>query len=285
MFAFFLVAVGCDDKIDTTDPENKDQPKLEFTIVDQVFSPGLENNLLGDSPDRAVKVYLPPDYYEDSLKHYPVIYLLHGYYSDHDIWYTGMTPSRDFAYIGMDLKSMMDDLIKEGTVQPMIIVTPSSYNSFKGSWYANSSVTGNWEDFIAEDVVSYTDNNYRTIASPGGRGIAGHSMGGYGAMKLAMKHPDLFSSVYCHSAGYLVFEEMLEIRKDTMLKALEVEKWDNSLSVDMKVILSNPSAFSPNPDSEPFYGDFPLNEEGELVDTTWQKWLEHDPLYHGIHLY
>ena len=62
----------------------------------------------------------------------------------------------------------------------MIIVLPNSFNKYKGSVYTNSEVTGQWEDFIVEDVIAFMDSNYRTIATAEGRGLAGHSMGGYG---------------------------------------------------------------------------------------------------------
>ena len=272
-----LVLTGCP----PDPPENGDDKEVVYTYVfdEVVHSSGLEDNLVRDNPDRSVKVYLPPDYYDDTTLHFPVIYLLHGYFCSEETWYTGLTPTRDFAYIGMNIQIIMDSLIKAEAVQSMILVTPNSYNYFKGSWYTNSIVTGNWEDFIVEDVVSFVDNNYRTITRPGGRGITGHSMGGYGAMKLAMKHPDIFSTVYTHSSGRMDLETWMDIEKDSILKAMSITEWKPaSMSLDMKVIASEFPVFAPNPDAEPFYGDFPLTPSGETVDSTWEKYLMHDPL-------
>ena len=95
----------------------------------------------------------------------------------------------------------------------MIIVLPSTYNKYAGSWYTNSTLTGNWKDFITLDLVDYIDNNYRTIASVGSRGIAGHSMGGYGALKLAMSHPDIYSAVFGLSADFLVLDDVVQKSK------------------------------------------------------------------------
>ena len=80
-------------------------------------------------------------------------------------------------------------------VQPMIVVLPNGANKYRGSFYANSITMGNWEDFIVRDVVGYVDGHYRTLASPAHRGIAGHSMGGYGALTLGFRHPDVFSVI------------------------------------------------------------------------------------------
>ena len=81
----------------------------------------------------------------------------------------------------------------------MIIVVPNGKNKYLGSFYANSSSTGNWDDYVTRDVVTYIDAHYRTLAAREHRGIAGHSMGGYGALTLAFRHPDVFGSVYAMS--------------------------------------------------------------------------------------
>jgi S-formylglutathione hydrolase FrmB len=158
-------------------------------LVDvMVHSPGLEKNLLGDPADQAVSVYLPEAYEKESQHRFPVLYFLHGY--------SDPTP-RHMA--GEMFRKALDQLIAAGTVQPLIVVLPNGLNKYKGAFYANSSSTGNWEDYIVRDVVGYVDSHYRTMASAAQRGIAGHSMGGYGALTLAFRHPDVFSSVYAMS--------------------------------------------------------------------------------------
>src|SRR5438067_12746368 len=87
----------------------------------------------------------------------------------------------------------------EGAIAPMIIVIPNGQDAYLGSFYVNSVTAGNWEDYIARDVVAYVDSHYRTVAGAEGRGIAGHSMGGFGALNLGLKHPDVFAAVYAES--------------------------------------------------------------------------------------
>jgi S-formylglutathione hydrolase FrmB len=109
-----------------------------------------------------------------------VIYLLHGFDGTNATWFGS-------AYMYFSIKPMLDELIAEGTKAPVIAVSPNSDNKYGGSWYTNSTVSGNWEDFIVLDVVDYTDANYRTLAKATGRALVGHSMEGYGAVKLAMR--------------------------------------------------------------------------------------------------
>ncbi|TFB12707.1 hypothetical protein E3V33_04710 [Candidatus Marinimicrobia bacterium MT.SAG.4] len=101
-------------------------------ITVTVHSSALEGNLLNDSPDRNVNIYLPPGYYdeENSEKQYPVIYLLHGYDADYDLWRSG----KYWLGKGWSIADVSDYLIEDETIQPMLIVMPSAKNRFNGSW-------------------------------------------------------------------------------------------------------------------------------------------------------
>jgi len=70
----------------------------------------------------------------------------------------------------------------------MIVVMPNGNNALGGSFYTNSATTGNWDDFIANELVAYIDKKYRTLPRPESRGLAGHSMGGYGTFAVGMRH-------------------------------------------------------------------------------------------------
>ncbi|HJX93118.1 MAG TPA: alpha/beta hydrolase-fold protein [Pyrinomonadaceae bacterium] len=139
----------------------------------KIPAPSLKGNLLGVPTEQPIYVYLPPGY-QSSTKRFPTLYLLHGFISTSKVWVDG-------SYQGFNIQSSMDELIKAGKVREMIIVAANGFNAYGGSFYTNSPVTGNWEDFITHDLVSNIDTNYRTIARAESRGIAGHSMGGYGA--------------------------------------------------------------------------------------------------------
>ena len=108
-------------------------------VVDTVHAKSLERNLYGDSPDRSMLVYLPQSYASSPNRRYPVVYLLHGYGGDERGW-TGYAP----------LKPAMDTLVRAGIVREMIIVMPNGNNALGGSFYTNSTTTGNWDDFIAK---------------------------------------------------------------------------------------------------------------------------------------
>jgi putative tributyrin esterase len=118
-------------------------------------------------------VILPRDY-ATSTQRYPVLYLLHGYTDHYPAWvsYSRIT---DYA---------------RGYQE--IIVMPEGDNGFYTNSYEDRSLA--WEDFIMLDLIPYVDSHYRTVASRQGRAIAGLSMGGYGAMKLGLKHPEMFAA-------------------------------------------------------------------------------------------
>jgi enterochelin esterase-like enzyme len=159
----------------------------------KVHGKSLEGNLEGDSPDRDVFVYLPPSYASNSNQRYPVVYLLHGY---------GLTGERWMTFA--NLAELSDKDLAAGTMKEMILVNPDAHTIYDGSMYSASATTGDWETFIAEDLVSYIDSHYRTIPDRMSRGLGGHSMGGYGTVRIGMKRPDVFSSLYIMSACCLL---------------------------------------------------------------------------------
>src|ERR1700744_3823482 len=143
-------------------------------IVDiTIHSAGLEHNLLGDPADQNVSIVLPAAYAQDSQRRFPVLYFLHGF--------SDSTPRHQSADL---FAKALDPLIAAGAAQPFIIVLPNGINKYRGSFYINSPTMGNWEDFIVRGVVGYIDGHYRTLADPAHRVLAGHSMGGYGALTL-----------------------------------------------------------------------------------------------------
>ena len=98
------------------------------------------------------------------------------------------------------LPDSADKLAAAGTAREMIVVMPNAFTLHKGSMYSNSVTTGDWETYVARDLVAYVDGHYRTIPNRMSRGLGGHSMGGYGAVRIGMKRPDVFSSLYLMSS-------------------------------------------------------------------------------------
>jgi pimeloyl-ACP methyl ester carboxylesterase len=262
----------------------------------KIQAPSLKGNLLGDPTEQPAFVYLPPGY-ETSTKRYPTLYLLHGFTSNSSVWINGQ-------YQGMKLQTLMDDSIKNGKVREMIVVAANGSNAYRGSFYTNSVVTGNWEDFIVRDLVNYVDTNYRTIPRAESRGIAGHSMGGYGSVMLGMKHPEIFSAVYALSPCCLAMEADMSEANSAWPGALQLTSRDQ-LNAPPRgfgqffhiAFVALSAAFSPNPNRAPFFVDFPFDPKpgtcdppaaGKLLtdkpcvkrnETAYAKWRSHIPVY------
>src|SRR5687767_4135359 len=157
-----------------------------------VHGRALEGNLEGDSPDRPVVVYLPPSYARDTTRRYPVLYFLHGY-----------TATAEAYVKSLAVPNSIDRAIAAGS-REMIVVIPDAFTKYSGSMFSNSPTIGDWETFIARDLTEFIDKRYRTIASRDGRGLAGHSMGGYGTMRIGMKQPAAFAALYAMSSCCLM---------------------------------------------------------------------------------
>ncbi len=153
----------------------------------ELHSPAIDGNLEGNTAQRKVLVVTPPGYDENSTKRYPVIYFLHGYWA---------TPQ------GYQDWMKFDEAVQGAAEQAneVILVMPDGYSKLKGGFYSSSPTVGDYESFVADELVAWVDANYRTVAKPEARGLAGHSMGGYGTARLAMKRPGVFSSIYMMSA-------------------------------------------------------------------------------------
>lgn len=153
----------------------------------KIHGTSLEGNLEGDAVDRDVIVFLPPSYAKSKSRRYPVVYALHGFFIGAEQW-------THEIHVPQTIEGAFARGVKE-----MIVVLPDSKSIHNGSMYSSSVTTGDFEKFIAHDVVSYVDAHYRTIPSRASRGLVGHSMGGYGASRIGMKYPDVFGSLYIMS--------------------------------------------------------------------------------------
>ncbi len=242
--------------------------------IDKLDSKALVNNLTKEYTIRPIAIYLPPSYF-DSNKRYPVLYLLHGIGDDH----LNFVDDETKYY---NIQDLMDAGIAANRFGEMIIVTPNEKTNWFGSFYVNSTATGNWEDFTAKELVNYIDSNYRTIAKAESRAIAGHSMGGYGAVTLAMKHPDIFSVAYAMSGGFIGFAGEITSDNPDVRKFVLAKSYDELLATKRNKamgMLTVAQAFSPNPSNPPFYADKPFKLKGKKIvpnQTAYNKWLEND---------
>ena len=174
-------------QVQTIVPDPVPGAKIVAVEYIKIHGAALEGNLEGDAVDRDVIVFLPPSYAKDKKRHYPVVYALHGYSIGAEQWTHEI-----------HVPQTIEGAFAKGS-QEMIVVLPDSKTIYNGSMYSSSVTTGNFEKFIWHDVVGYIDAHYRTIPNRTSRGLAGHSMGGYGASRIGMKHPEVFGALYIMS--------------------------------------------------------------------------------------
>jgi len=254
-------------------------------VFERFTSQALVDNPLGDPVTRVVPVYLPPGYDQEPERRYPTIYILAGFGS------RGLAMLNDSLW-EENIQQRLDRLIREGDLPPVIAVLPDASTRYGGSQYLNSSALGRYEDHILE-LVDFIDARYRTLADRDHRAIMGHSSGGYGAITLAMKHPDRFGLVADH-AGDKYFElayqpEFPKLLRFALLQGREGLRklLENPAAYQPKDglffatlnLLAMAAAYSPNPYAEWGF-DLPLDlDTGALRPEVWARWQAHDPIH------
>jgi enterochelin esterase-like enzyme len=232
----------------------------------KIHGKALEGNLEGNAVDRDALVLLPPSYGSDRTRRYPVVYALHGYTIGAEQW------SKE-----IHVPQTVEGAFAKGA-RELIVVLPDSKTLHLGSMYSNSGTTGNFEDYVSRDVVAYMDSHYRTIPDRASRGLVGHSMGGYGAARIGMKHSAVFGSLYIMSPCCMSprdaavpfngpgYEALAAVKS-----AADVEK----LPFGLRAQLAVGSAWSPNPQNPPFFLDLPVGANEKIV---LAKWAANAPL-------
>jgi len=233
----------------------------------KVHGTALEGNLEGDAVDRDVLVFLPPGYATQKSRRFPVVYALHGYSIGADQW------SKE-----IHVPQTIEGAFAQGA-REMIVVLPDSKTVHNGSMYSSSATTGDFEQFIAHDVVAYIDAHYRTLPGRLSRGLVGHSMGGYGASRIGMKHPDVFGSLYIMSPCCLAARQAGagNPEGDKALEAVKTPEDSAKLPFGLRAQLASAAAWSPNPKKPPLYLDLPV-ENGVVRQDVIAKWAANAPL-------
>jgi len=233
----------------------------------KVHGTSLEGNLEGDAVDRDVIVFLPPSYAKDKHRRYPVVYALHGYSIGAEQW-------THEIHVPQTIEGAFAQGAKE-----MIVVLPDSKTLHNGSMYSSSVTTGDFEKFISHDLVIYIDGHYRTLPNRLSRGLVGHSMGGYGATRIGMKHADVFGSLYIMSPCCLAPRPAGPPNPD-LEKALESVKTPEDsakLGFFPRAMLASAAAWSPDPKNPPLYLDLPF-KDGVVQADVVAKWTANSPL-------
>jgi S-formylglutathione hydrolase len=247
-------------------------------VVDTLHSEALRGNRIGDATDRTVYVYLPSSYDHAPHRRYPVLYLLHGMTSHPSEWLDG-------SYQGFDLARAMDSLALSGAAE-FLVVMPHADNAYGGTFYVDSPAFGGWERFVVQELVPFVDGRYRTRPERLARGVAGQSMGGFGALYLAGRHPETFGSVYALSPCCLGFVGEL---------AAGVATWGLANAPDslvpaamrgrVRIVRAMAAAFAPGPQlhptgrsETPVEGPLPFRPNGSEDPATRQAWRGYLPL-------
>jgi S-formylglutathione hydrolase len=236
----------------------------------KVHGASLEGSLLGDSPDRDVAVFLPPGY-KTSTRRFPVVYMLHGFTDNVGQWWGDV---KHFVNVPEAIRQTLAD----GGVNEMILVMPNALTRYGGSFYSSSVATGDWETFVSSELVAYIDKNYRTLATAQSRGLIGHSMGGYGAIRIGMRHPDVFSSVYAMSACCLT-PPSPNMDPKRMERVLAITEPDQVAKADFgtKASFATAAAWSPNPANPPLFVDLPV-KDGQVRPEVLARWSANSPI-------
>ncbi|MFL6620035.1 MAG: alpha/beta hydrolase [Povalibacter sp.] len=215
-------------------------------VVDsELVSQRLQGNRIGIDPRRTLRVYLPPGY-DTSKKSYPVIYYLHSiFWSNRQMFEDG------------GVQRLFDRAITGGSIREFILVAADFTTPHVGTFFGNAPATGQWEDFVVDELVPYVDAHFRTLTSVESRGITGDFLGGYAAFKFAMLHPDKFSAVYAlhpvgTGQGLIPIASRFDWRKVNTARS-----WDD-LANDgyAQVFTAMAQAYLPNPNRPPFYCDY-----------------------------
>lgn len=231
----------------------------------KVHGKALEGNLEGNSADREVLVFLPPSYQKQRSRRYPVVYALHGYSIGAEQW-TGE----------IHVPQTLEGAFATGSPE-VIVVLPDSKTLHNGSMYSSSVTTGDFENFVAHDLVRYIDGHYRTLPTRESRGLVGHSMGGYGASRIGMKHADVFGALYIMSPCCLSARAAPPAEVEKILAEVKTPADSTKLSFFARATLATAAAWSPNPQKPPLYLDMPA-ADGKADTEVLAKWAANSPL-------
>jgi S-formylglutathione hydrolase FrmB len=264
-----FLTVAAQVKTNVPDPVPGARPAIVERI--KIHGTALEGNLEGDAVDRDAIVFLPPSYNQNRTRRYPVVYALHGYSIGAEQW------SQE-----IHVPQTIEGAFANGAHET-IVVLPDSKTVHNGSMYSSSVTTGDFENYVARDVVSYMDAHYRTIATRESRGLVGHSMGGYGATRIGMKHAGVFGSLYIMSPCCLSARgsgggrgaPAPNAANDEALAAVKTPADSAKLPFGLRAQLASAAAWSPNPKKPPLYLDLPI---GDQAPTVLAKWAANAPL-------
>lgn len=252
--------------------------------LDLIDSDALSGNPLRDPAQRTLLVYTPPQYDAEGSQRYPVLYFLHGFTGNA----AGAVSARPWEH---NVVQRADTMIGDRRMTPAILVVVDGFTRLGGSQFVNSIHNGNYADYVAREIVSHLDRNYRTIAREGGRAVFGKSSGGFGAIHLATEYPATFCAFASHS-GDMYFSgvypqtfadvqrtlDRFDFKVAAFVAAFEGKPKRPQPEYVTMEILGYAAAYSPRA-REAFAIDLPFDQAtGELRQDVWARWLAFDPV-------
>ena len=224
--------------------------RIEYFNLD---SKAIQNNILGDTSERQIAVYLPPSY-DKNKSDFPLFVDIAGF--------TGSGLSHvAWKAFGESVPQRVERLLSENKMGEVIIAFPDCFTSLGGNQYINSSVLGNWADFLTEELLPEMEQRYQVIKGKQGKALFGKSSGGYGAMIHGMLYADHWSAVACHS-GDMAFDlvylsdfpktlmhlDRYEGKVSSFMRKVEKSRKMNGNDMHTMMILAMAATYDPAPD-------------------------------------
>lgn len=219
--------------------------------------------------EKMVDIYFPPGYAENPDLYYPVIYYLHGWTGDQN------TIDEMLTYLNF--------MINNGFIDPVIMVcADNSPDPFDGGWYVNSTLYGNYEEYMVTDLVTWVESSFRAMPGRNYRGLLGNSMGGYGSFRYGILHKDMFIGLAAHatvpinmSDPYYMNESRQMILQENQPGPPYFYDYDSS-GIYTQGAFGLCGAFTPTVNSPQTYinppiVEFFLDETGTYIDTVLAK--------------
>lgn len=259
-----------------------EQPRGRLESL-EIQSSAIANNILGDPTRRTVVVYLPEGY-DSSTEDYPLLVDIVGY--------TGSGLGHlNWKAFQESVPQRVDRLIAEGKMGPAIIAFPDCFTALGGNQYINSSVLGNWADFLTREMVPELESRYRVLPGREHRGLFGKSSGGYGSIIHGMLYAQHWGAVACHS-GDMAFD--LCYRPDfpktlmhlaanegsieAFLSSLETKEKISGDDMHALMMLGMAATYDPAPEL-PRGIRLPVHPETcQMDEELWARWLAWDPV-------
>jgi hypothetical protein len=251
-----------------------------------VESEVLAGNPLGDPARRPLYVYSSPGVAAGQATGVACVYILQGFSGQLDGWLA----RKSFEPTTVE---RIDATFAQKGCPDAIVVFVDAWTSLGGSQFLNSNATGNYTDYLCDEIVPFIDARYPTAGTRARRAVTGHSSGGYGALVLPMLRPDTFAGLVAHApdtlfeASYLGdFAKVVRTLRDSYdgsyealladaanADSFEWDKWGEALNTYAMAAAYSPDPQRPGKVLLPFDTD-----SGKLIDEIWQLWLDHDPV-------